>query len=740
VKEYFKDFDFSVFNHPEYKEDSVREDIISPILKMLGYKSSGKNQIIRSKAVKHPLVKTGAQEHAITNFPDYVLSVNDRYVFVLDAKSPGEEIKLGKNVEQVYFYAIHPEIRVNYYALCNGREFILFEISRQEPVLYFSLSEFEKYFDKLDRLLSAASFSKTFARRIVRNNNHIEFDYMSRKLLSEIPVRKQAAKRYYGVHGYFTKQAWNVVQEYIKNFTKPSDLILDPFGGSGVTIIESLILGRKGIHIDINPLSKFIVDALLTPINCIKLNQEFDKLKNNYLKGEPKTKEEIKLAIKKYPFLKDVELPKNADVRTVDRLFTEKQLAKLAYLKFLIRAIRNESIRKVFLLCFSSTLTKINRTYHCSKQRTENAGDAAAFRYYRYRIAPKPIDLDLWDTFESKFGRILKAKKEVAQFVNEDNFAEAVILQGTATKLELMDESVDYIYTDPPYGSKIQYLDLSIMWNTWLDLNISQTDHDLEIIEGGMDYKTYNHYSSLLRKSILEMYRVLKFDRWMSFVFAHKDPKYWHLIVNTAEEAGFEYVGAVKQSNGQTSFKKRQKPFSVLAGQLIINFKKVKNPAVIQRVKIGADIFHLIIETIEGIIAKNDGATLEEINDELIIRGLELGFLDILSKEYKDITPILLNYFEFDDKTEKFYIIKKFKSRIPIELRIKYYLISYLRRKERENIYPTTDELVLEIMPLLKNGDTPDSQTILNELKKIAIPVGFDGWRLIAHQQLDLIY
>lgn len=90
----------------------------------------------------------------------------------------------------------------------------------------------------------------------------------------------------------------------------------------------------------------------------------------------------------------------------------------------------------------------------------------------------------------------------------------------------------------------------------------------------------------------------------MSFVFAHKDPAYWHLIVDTAERAGFEYAGAVKQNNGQTSFKKRQNPFTVLSGQLIINFKKVKNPKAIMKVDLGADITDIVIETIEGVIAQ----------------------------------------------------------------------------------------------------------------------------------------
>ena len=50
--------------------------------------------------------------------------------------------------------------------------------------------------------------------------------------------------------------------------------------------------------------------------------------------------------------------------------------------------------------------------------------------------------------------------------------------------------------------------------------------------------------------------------------------------------------------------------------------------------------------------------------------------------------------------------------------------------KEGEGIYPTIDEIVHYIMPLLKNGKTPENQTILGELEKIAVRVGKDGWKL----------
>jgi hypothetical protein len=157
------------------------------------------------------------------------------------------------------------------------------------------------------------------------------------------------------------------------------------------------------------------------------------------------------------------------------------------------------------------------------------------------------------------------------------------------------------------------------------------------------------------------MYRVLKFDRWLSFVFAHKDPEFWHLILNTAEACGFEYAGAVPQKNGQISFKKRQNPFTVLSGELIINFRKARNPRAVLKANLGMDIAEIVIQTVEGIIAKNDGATIEQINDEIIIKGLELGFLDLLRQEYEDLTPILTNSFDYNKETEMFTIRKNKK-------------------------------------------------------------------------------
>jgi 16S rRNA G966 N2-methylase RsmD len=734
-----RDFDFSLLTSEEFKEDSVRAEITDPILKQLGYSVSGKNRIIRSKKLEHPFVKTASGRRAINIFPDYLLKVGSSYAWVLDAKEPNEELKTGDNREQAYFYAIHPDVRVRYYALCNGSEFIVFAVDTKDPVLYFHLSELSKHWQSLEALLSAAVFEPE-RQQSAKLFTDDDFDYASAKPLPELRTKKQAAKRHFGVHGYFTRQSWDLVQAYIKNFTKPGDLVLDPFGGYGVTALEALMLNRRAIHIDLNPLSPFILRGLVAPVSVQEMKSNFDKLQTSFQTRRPRTSADVAATIKRYGHPKGIELSSDADVATIEQLFTDEQLAELGLLKNLVSNVKDTNLRDSFLLAFSSTITKINLTYHPSSSRGDNAGDSAAFRYYRYRIAPAPVDLDVFATFTTKVEKLIAAKKEIGGIITKVTVKNATIRKGTATELdEIATESVDYIYTDPPYGAKIAYLDLSVMWNAWLDLPVTDDDYKLEAIEGGTQHKTKEDYSQLIAASIKEMYRVLKFDRWMSFVFQHKDPVYWHLIVETAQKIGFEYMGSVTQRVGQTSFKKRQNPFTVLHGQLIINFRKTRNPRTLMKVKLGVEMSELVMQTVEAVIAMRQGATLEEIYNELIVKGMEFGFLHELSREQHNVPKLLRDNFDFNKKKQVYQIRKntRFKTTIPLELRIKYYLLSYMRQMQRQNINPRFDDIVLNIMPLLKNGITPKHQTILGVLEMVARHVGDARWELI-EQQLEL--
>lgn len=96
-KELFNDLDFRrLASDDNFKEDSVRERIILPILKELGYSDEN---IFRSKTLRHPFLKVGSKKRPISLVPDYILKVDNGYAWVLDAKSPKEKIINNENVE-----------------------------------------------------------------------------------------------------------------------------------------------------------------------------------------------------------------------------------------------------------------------------------------------------------------------------------------------------------------------------------------------------------------------------------------------------------------------------------------------------------------------------------------------------------------------------------------------------------------------------------------------------------------
>jgi hypothetical protein len=139
----FGGFDFGLLDNPEFGEDAVREELIAPLLKALGYAASPPYQIIRSRKLEHPYVYFGTVRKDITIIPDYLLERDGDPAWILDAKGPRENIDTGKNVEQAYSYAMHREVRVPLYALCNGRKFVLWHVLHHEPLLDVELKDIE---------------------------------------------------------------------------------------------------------------------------------------------------------------------------------------------------------------------------------------------------------------------------------------------------------------------------------------------------------------------------------------------------------------------------------------------------------------------------------------------------------------------------------------------------------------------------------------------------------------------
>lgn len=776
------DFDFSLLDNKDFKEDSVREDIIAPLLKELGFeakKSIGGLTLKRSVALtSDTYLATKPIKAKDLIIPDYVLYIDGKPQCVLDAKKPDVNIRYKtKSERQAFYYAINPKMQSPFYALCNGRSLTLYQTSNQELILEIDLNtELNSKFELLKQYLITpiASLRQDISSDNKKPKKSDDW-YLSRSLPKRIEIpKKQAKARHYGCTMYFTRQSWDIVTLNIRNFTDEGDIVIDPFGGSGVTAIESMMNNRFGIHTDLNPLSVFMTKALSSQVDLGDLYDLGEEILSEFEKLKPKNEKEAKAMLKNAKYFpnainkefgntasvkkqeeilwipKDEELPKGSDVDSVLKLFSPIQLSELAILRKLImrKTTKKKEMRYSLFLAFYNAITRCNLTFHRAKS-LPNGGDSGVFRYYRYRIAKEPEFLDIGNHFRSKFKRVIKGKQELQYspyFYNSyfyplnktiKNREEAIngekIFQADATNLkEIEDKSIDYIYTDPPYGAKIPYLDLSVMWNAWLDFSVDKKLREKECIEKGSLNKSRDEYISLMKNSIKEMYRVLKFNRWLSFVFQHQDPQLWQLLVDAAEEVGFEYVGSVRQDNGKKTFKKIQNPATVLSGQLILHFKKVDNPKTRIKNKVG-DTFELVLNNVEALIARDNGATLEEINSELETRGLELGFLHELGEMFKDLTAFINQNFDYDSSSGKYHIRQgqKFKSQIDIKVRAKYFILSFLRGAERRNEKSTFDDICLEVIPLLKNGITPDEEYIKDILEEVAIPNKTTGeWKL----------
>jgi DNA modification methylase len=101
--------------------------------------------------------------------------------------------------------------------------------------------------------------------------------------------------------------------------------------------------------------------------------------------------------------------------------------------------------------------------------------------------------------------------------------ADVYIYNGSCFDLmkKLPEESVHYIFTDPPYDASIQFGELSYMWVSWLRMNSNYIKKIIanEIIRNEHQHKDFTVYHSLLSSSFQKMFRVLKSQHYLTVTF-----------------------------------------------------------------------------------------------------------------------------------------------------------------------------------------------------------------------------
>ncbi|MCX6712174.1 MAG: DNA methyltransferase, partial [Candidatus Vogelbacteria bacterium] len=112
---------------------------------------------------------------------------------------------------------------------------------------------------------------------IERPYNPITDDYDVSAFDKSIDATKATA--IYNMHTYWSKKPHDAIREYIRHYSKPGDLVLDPFCGSGGTALAALMEGRKAIAIDRSPAATFITKNYCTSVDIAELRRAFEELK-----------------------------------------------------------------------------------------------------------------------------------------------------------------------------------------------------------------------------------------------------------------------------------------------------------------------------------------------------------------------------------------------------------------------------------------------------------------------------
>ena len=313
-------------------------------------------------------------------------------------------------------------------------------------------------------------------------------------------------------HPYPARFIPQIPSTFIKLFTEEGETVLDPFCGSGTTLVESLINRRNSIGNDFNPFAVLLSKVKTTMVS----DQDFEYLH--------KKLDHIKNFIK-LDFSRIEERINNLPNRNQSKIFNKIVIEKLETLKDMILELKSEGKINLYDLCqiaLSATVWSL----------VEN-GDG----------------IDIEDTFIRKIHVMESALKEMQIKIKKPH-PTTKIIQGDARKLALDSNSMDLIVTSPPYVNALDYYRTHMYNMLWLGL-------DFDIFRkneiGGHSHFIYNRfrllseYLSDMFRAIIEMNRTLKKDKLCVIVIGNSSLEYELIeshkyFINFAQKVGFEHI------------------------------------------------------------------------------------------------------------------------------------------------------------------------------------------------------
>ena len=486
------------------------------------------------------------------------------------------------------------------------------------------------------------------------------------------------ASRYF-MHKYWGKKPAVGISPLIDRYTNPGDTIIDPFSGYGVFCCEAFLKNRNVIVNDLNPIANFISHNLFsTDVNVATVKQIWEKIKRelityvehwykikidniDYLpisvlrdkEGLPLQftyKDGKKTLVKDIPIdtakkfceyennyiIEDwypkVSLIENSRISarpnmTVADLFTKRTLACHSRLLSLIEKYSTGSIKDLFLMAFTANLANCSRLVPPIKSRGALSQGAWMTGFY---IGETYIENNVLHYYENRIKKAIKGKEDYLNafsnnLVNKNIHPTYQITNFDAKNLPFPDKSVDYIFTDPPYGDSVPYFEQSVIWNAWLKF---EPNYQQEIIisDSVPRHKDINGFENDINAAFSEIRRILKDGKYFSLTFHSLSGLEWKAISNACVLNNFNVVDY--EWLEQKTYPPRQlNRVKTIKGDVLVTF--CKNPYPSQLKNYDDKLFEKLVsefisDTIKTGISDTNGimmAIMEWILRNMIIIG-----------------------------------------------------------------------------------------------------------------------